>query len=189
MLGQNLQLLFEAKQHPPPDVQFPDVPTAKKAETFFQSQQLTLQALVERERGNFESGFERAQQARTLDPDNPWAREILIQYYATEGLRLRAANQTAEEMSQYRKILALDPDAIEGLLELSSRSVDLGRISEAESFLNHAIRLHPDAPALRFTSARISQMKGQTDEARRQLQELLVTYPDFAPARNMLEKN
>jgi len=108
-------------------------------------------------------------------PDNPQALHIRGQVY-DEELRHHDA------ITDYRHVLAIDPDMEETRLRLCESLVHLGLTNEALPHLEHLSRRRPGNLKVQVYLARCYDRMGRSDEAEQILTVLLDRQPDYGPA-------
>ncbi|MCM0081194.1 tetratricopeptide repeat protein [Geomonas sp. Red32] len=158
--------------------------------------------------GNKEAALLHYRRAVELSPrDTTFRKNLADMLFVEEG-------QTDEAIGIYLELLKDDPRDVETLLNLGIISQVVGQPNEAETFYQRALEIEPwnqtvrerltelraeqenapeaaddddDEPAEdRYENVQHMVAEGKLDEATRELEKILVVYPNFAPAHNDL---
>ena len=133
-------------------------------------------ALFELER--YEESLAALDRALALDPGAPSAGKTAL--FAGRAARELGRSREAEE--QFRKAIALAPDSLEPLLELSGLLFGEDRAEEAEEYLHRARQLRPNDPLTLHKVAEALRNAGRGQEALAAYRGALRTDPEFAHA-------
>lgn len=115
---------------------------------------------------------------RVAEPAEPrWA-------YLLADLRNTAGDPEAFE-ALLRETLQLAPDHAPARQKLAEIAFKSGRTDEAVVHYEARLALLPGDPYSRLGLARAAMQRGQTNEARRRIAELVRDHPDFPPAHNL----
>ncbi len=122
----------------------------------------------------------------------PTALDVLNQWLALEPDQVAALldrawvwerlNSKHAAVSDYRRVLELDPNCDAGRLELAELLLALSRPGEALPHFEYLQHRQPDGPQVRLGVARCRAGLGQTEEAQRLLEDLLRRNPRNAAA-------
>ncbi len=105
------------------------------------------------------------------------------------GIVLRKRGQSAQALSAYDRAAELSPDLAEIYLNRSAAQAELGNDRAALSDINRALELGPQlAHVAHFNRALILERRGDAEAAYADLLEALRLHPDYAPARQALER-
>ena len=106
----------------------------------------------------------------------------LVQRLMESAVRSHQAGQTAEAERLYRRILAIDPNHVDGLHNLSLIAHLSGRADLAMRLSSQAIALNDRDPNCHNTFAMILRRAGRTQEAVAHYQKALLLHPKFVEA-------
>lgn len=142
-----------------------------------------LSALAELGRLCHANGYHREAETcwRQLIREQP--DEARWHYYLADLLRM-AGDQAAVE-AELELTVAADPAAATAWLQLAEMKFKSGRHDAAEADYRRRLSLLPDDPYAALGLARIAQFRGNSDEARRQLEQVLQHHPKFSAAQNL----
>ena len=129
-----------------------DARTQQQVEFFF------LQALMEKEQGNFAEAFDLLQFCYALDPTHP---EVLIEL----SLFFRAMGNRAQAIDLIRRVVKQDPTHFDASMILAELSIREGRHQEAIDIHYRLLQLYPDRIELLFDLANVFADSGQWQRA------------------------
>ncbi len=182
----NLAYLFERKRSLPSNIVFPNENAKKKAEQYFLSQQLSLQATIEPVTSRRDAILQLVQQSLALDPGNPFAAEIQADDHLKRAIEAYQAKNYTLELQQLALALKFKPSLHEAALRLAQRNVELNHLDEAEKWVRFGREQWPDSPHLRICSAQIRAKRGDRAAAERLLRSVVADYPEYARANEEL---
>jgi tetratricopeptide (TPR) repeat protein len=113
--------------------------------------------------------------ALEFDPDNP---DVVYKL----GLILRAKQRNDEALALFQRYQQMVPDDVQGVAQIGSCLGDLGRFSEAESFLRRAL-LRLDDALTHYNLAFVLTRMGRLAEARQEYELALQRDPSHVEAR------
>jgi protein O-mannosyl-transferase len=102
--------------------------------------------------------------------------------YYNLGLAYFQQGRLDEAISQYRKVLQINPDETDALNNLGSAFLQQGRLDEAIAQYRKALAIKPDSAETHYNLGNALFQQGRTDEATAQYQEALAIKPDSAMA-------
>ncbi len=111
---------------------------------------------------------------------------------AVRDPRLKPAGQAifrgdlAKAEQELRRFLSASPNHPEGLRMLGELSARFGRFADAETLLDHALTLAPEASGVRFSLASAQFRQQKAAEALANVEHLLARYPADPAYRNLL---
>ncbi len=127
------------------------------------SRQLTQQALIDMQCGNWEEADRQLTEALRQAPDDPEARR----YYAAV---LWKCGKKREAVAHMEMAVRLDPDNAEIRVILAQYLVELGELREADRHVSKAAAIDPNRADVWMTRAMLLEALGRTDEALADLQ-------------------
>jgi tetratricopeptide (TPR) repeat protein len=104
-------------------------------------------------------------------------------YYLADLRRIAGDYSEAEE--QLQLTVAADPGAAIAWLQLAEMKFKSGRYAAADADYRRRLNLLPDDPYAALGLARLAQLQGQIDEARRGLEDIVKKHPKFSAAHNL----
>jgi arylsulfatase A-like enzyme/tetratricopeptide (TPR) repeat protein len=118
------------------------------------------------------------EQAMAAGPEAPEPRRNLaLLLEGSEAERLR------------REAIQLDPEYAEARIDLSRQLAESGRAAEAETEIEAALRLRPDDPEALFIAARVAELLGRPEQARRYYEHFLsVAPPELTEPREIARR-
>jgi tetratricopeptide (TPR) repeat protein len=105
-----------------------------------------------------------------------------VQAHLLRGYVWEQLNLMQVAVSDYRRVVELDPDNEEGRLHLAALLLDLALPPEALEHLEYLIRKRPEDPDVLVRLARCRMARGQADEAGTLLEHVLQAHPRYRPA-------
>ena len=114
--------------------------------------------------------------AATLTPADP-------EPHISAGLLLERQKQFAAAETEYKKVLALDPQSTEAALGLTNIYMKSGRLADAEPLLRKLAADRPDDAGLRLQLGRVLLAQGKKDDAAAEFQAALKISPQDADAQ------
>ncbi|WP_460165624.1 tetratricopeptide repeat protein [Thermostilla marina] len=127
------------------------------------SRQLTQQALIDMQCGNWEEADRQLTEALRQAPNDPEARR----YYAAV---LWKCGKKREAVAHMERAVRLDPDNAELRVILAQYLIDLGDLREADRHVSQAARIDPNRADVWTTRAMLLDALGRTDDALADLQ-------------------
>jgi tetratricopeptide (TPR) repeat protein len=113
--------------------------------------------------------------ALEFDPDNP---DVVYKL----GLILRAKQRNDEALALFQRYQQMVPEDVQGIAQIGSCLGDLGRFSEAESFLRRAL-LRLDDALTHYNLAFVLTRMGRLSEAKQEYELALQRDPNHVEAR------
>ncbi len=102
------------------------------------------------------------------------------------GVAQNALGMTESAKDSYARALALNPNAIQAALDLSSLEANTGQQDEALRLTDDVLARNPKSPGALLVRARARIAQGNTQQAEALLQEVLELEPDSLPALTSL---
>ncbi|HEX4999262.1 MAG TPA: tetratricopeptide repeat protein, partial [Terriglobia bacterium] len=133
------------------------------------------------EQGAGEKAIEHYRLALAADPN-------LYRAHVNWGMALANAGKTDEAAAHYSQALGFNPEDASAHMGMGNLLAGQGKPEEALSHFTRAIRTAPGDPLAHFNAGIIYQRLGRDQEAAAEFEATLKIKPDYAPARNMLEK-
>ena len=104
---------------------------------------------------------------------------------------LAAAHQNDEAVSNYSKILEIDPSRIDILFNLSFIYYNAGNMDKADEYINRVLKLEPKHVSALYNKGAISATRGDTETAREIWNRIVNDFPESettALAKQSLER-
>ena len=177
MLGFNVAMLRLLKQALPEWIAFPDASSRQRTEAAFLAQRWAMDALVAWRSRGVKAAHPAAQEALRLDPGDPFATEVMVDWHVRKARRARKAGRIGDEIGDLEQALALDPRAEAPLFALARGALLDRRWPEAHAWLARALAVHPESLTARLILAAVHDGTNQTAEAEEILEGLLSDFP------------
>lgn len=181
-VSSNMEYLLQIKQRLPSIIRFPDTEARQNAEARFRAQQLLMRAILSAQGPARASAIALAREALQLDPDNPWARNILSASHFSDAATAALQKNYAEALHQYQLSSHYQPPSPEPMLGIGWVYFQLRRFEEAESWARRVVELYPESSRALLALAVAQDAQGRTQEAIATLRSLLENYPNYARA-------
>ena len=104
---------------------------------------------------------------------------------------LAAAHQNDEAVSNYSKLLEIDPSRIDILFNLSFIYYNAGNMDKADEYINRVLKLEPKHVSALYNKGAISATRGDTETAREIWNRIVNDFPESettALAKQSLER-
>jgi len=113
---------------------------------------------------------------------------LAIRHYADY---LAASHKIDEAVSNYNKILKIDPSRIDILFNLSFLFYNLGNMEKSDEYNNRVLKLEPEHVSALYNKGAISATRGDTETAREIWNRIVKEFPESettALAKQSLER-
>jgi tetratricopeptide (TPR) repeat protein len=138
-----------------------------------------LMATVHLRRSDNPAALAELQKAATLNPKLPLVHSLMGRALLRTGDQEGAARAFATELS-------INPNDFQANVEIGDLRKREQRFDDAEPYIRRALRMRPQDPTARFSLAGLHVSRGETDQARTVLEEIVADSPSFTEAYVLL---